>query len=171
MGRLAPGLGILIALVAVAVVVGSLTSGSSNKDSQSIIDDYRVNEAVRSVTVTDQNNQPIVLDKAMPNNTLITFWDATCGECETGLRTLQAFVAAHPNFLPIYINVKNPREQADQAMEMYGLRETYYDQAGDAFAAWSGTMPATYLVRNGAFQIFFPGRPSAEHLNALLTLE
>ncbi len=172
MGRLVPGLIAVIVLIAAAAMLGALSPDDSARLRQeSLIDNFRVRENIVPVSVTNQAGQTVVLDGTLPDNTLVTFWDAACGECRVGLQTIQSFVADSPQFKPIYVNVKNPREQADEAMRKYGLSETYYDQTGAALTAWSATIPATYLVRNGAFQVFFPGRPSAEHLNALLTLE
>lgn len=172
MGRLAPAVGIIIAIIAVAAVFGAFALGEPESQSDSTsIKDYLVTEAVKPVVVRDKNEQKVTLDSSMADKSLVTFWDATCAECRTGLPMIASFVAAHPEIKPIYINHQNTREQAEAALKEWGLAiETHYDTDGSAFNAWSGTTPATYYIRNGIFRVFFPGRPSAEQLNALLTI-
>lgn len=172
MGRLAPAIGLIVSIIALVVIFGALNPGDpKTKESDSIIDDYLVNEAVKPVVVRDKNNQKVTLDASLADKTLVTFWDATCAECRTGLPMIASFAVAHPELKPIYINHQNSREQAEAALKAWGLAiETHYDTDGSAFNAWSGTTPATYYIRNGIFRVFFPGRPSAEQLSALLTI-
>ncbi len=172
MGRLAPAIGIIVALVALTFIIGAFSTDQVSKgSSDSDISQFLVTEAVKSVVVQDETGQSVTLDQSLPDRTLVTFWDATCGECQVGLPMIVSFAAAHPEIKPILINVKNTREQAAEAIKKYNLSiETYYDPTGEAQAAWSGTMPATYYIRNGNFRVFFPGRPNAEQLNALLTV-
>jgi hypothetical protein len=171
MGRLAPAFGFLVAIVAIAVIFGVLSSDRSTTPSNAIIEQFLVNEPVKAVTVQDKDARSVELDQQLSDKTLVTFWDATCAECRIALPLIASFVAAHPEVSPIYINVKDTREQAETALKELNLAiETYYDSTGAAQAEWSGTMPATYYIRNGSFRVFFPGRPSADHLNALLTL-
>jgi thiol-disulfide isomerase/thioredoxin len=172
MGRLAPAIGFIVAIVAVAITFGALsTSEPSDKKSTSVIAEYLVNEKVPSVVVYDKTNKAVTLDSALPDKTLVTFWDATCGECRVGLPLIAGFAAEHPEIRPIYINRQNTPEQASQLLAELGLQiETLYDRDGSAFTAWSGTTPATYFIRNGTIRVFFPGRPNTDQLDALLTV-
>lgn len=170
---MAPAIGVLVAIIAAAVIFGGLSGANQteNRTTDSSIQQYLVREAVKPVTVRSETGSGVTLDSTLPDKTLITFWDATCAECRTGLPVIVAFIAAHPEVRPIYINHQNTIEQAKAALaEMNLAIETLYDTDGSAFSALSGTMPATYFIRNGEFRVFFPGRPSAEQLSALLTV-
>lgn len=173
MGRLAPAIGLLIAIVAVVVVIGVFSAGEGTKSvTDGPLEQFLVSEPVKKITVKTEAGQDVAIDATVSDKTLVTFWDASCPECQAGLPIIASFVAAHPEIKPIYINVKNAPEEAHDALKKLNLDiETYYDPTGTAQAVWSGTMPATYFIRNGSFRVFFPGRPNAEHLNALLTLE
>lgn len=167
-------IGFLLALVAIAIglsVFSSSPNSTATKSPDEILKPYLVDEAVKVVSVKDKDNKTLTLDETLPDKTLLTFWDATCGECAIALPLIDSFAKAHPEIHPLFINVKNTSEQADQALKKYNLSfVSLYDRDGSAFKAWSGTMPATYYIRGGRFKLFFPGRVSAEHLNALLTL-
>lgn len=163
-------------LVIVALAMGLSIFGADNNSNPSkadeIIQPYIVNEVVRPITLKNKEEADVVLDSSLPDKTLITLWDATCGECPVGLPIINTFAAAHPEINTIFINIKNDKAQAEEALKKYNLNfDTLYDREGVTTKVWFATMPATYFVRNGSFKVFFPGRVSAEHLNALLTLD
>ncbi|QQG50028.1 MAG: redoxin family protein [Candidatus Berkelbacteria bacterium] len=172
--RLILPIGFLLVVIAIAIGLSVFNTGPSytdNKKASELIKPYLVNEAIKPVTLKDGDGKIVTIDSSVPDKTLITLWDATCGECAIGLPVISAFAAAHPDINVVYVNVKNNKEQADEALKKYNLTfETLYDAEGATSKAWFATMPATYYIRGGYFKAFFPGRIGAEHLNAILTL-
>ncbi len=161
----------LIVILTGVVIFGSL-AGVSNKPQtpQEILKPFTVSEVVPSITVKDKDSKDVVIDEKTVSPTLVTFWDANCSECKVALPLLVSYNATHPQLKTIYINVKNdPELVATTLKELNISLDTLYDD-GTAFAKWFGTMPSTYFIKDSHIQLFFPGRVSQEHLDALSTL-
>jgi|GEM_PF-2338942 len=174
MGRLVPAVGLLLALVVIAIgfsVLSPANSPSDSSASRTAIEQFMIDEAIPTVTLRDAKGGEVVIDRTLPDKTLVTFWSSTCGECGVGLPIIEAFLVAHPEIKPIYINVNDGPDKAAEALRKYNVSlDTFYDSQGQAFAAWSATMPATYYIRHDRIRVFFPGRVNAEHLQALLAV-
>ncbi len=151
---------------------GDISSELKNeKTPTELLQPFIVMDDVPITVVRDKAGQAINIDGNLPDKTILTFWSAVCAECKMGLLEISKFTTEHPDFNDLYINVKDTVKDSEEALEGYKINiETLYDPDAKSYQKWQSTMPATYYISGGKIRVFFPGRPSAEHLNALLTL-
>lgn len=176
MSRLVFPLAFVIALIAFAMVFQSLQTSTNSQQSAEIKSDllqqYQIVPIpVPETSVTNSDQKKDSLSEVKTGKTILTFWSAECGECEAGLPVLDQFATDHPDVRVVLVNYKNDKETADAKLKELNIKlPTYYDFDGSNFISWEAVMPSSYFIQNGQVTIFFPGRVSVEHLNALLTI-
>jgi hypothetical protein len=130
------------------------------------ISQFAVSSEIPESYIVDENNSP--LDLATEEIMLVTFWRASCEECDQGLKDIQTFSDSHPDIKTVLINISDSVEIARQKLEDNKITlPTYYDQDLKTYTAWSGTIPASYYIENGKITYFFPGRVFPELLEQL----
>lgn len=165
---------VIIVVIFLVVVLRSPTSSqpTANTDLPKILQSYFANVTMPSAVVEDANGKRIRLDETIPSTGLVTFWSSTCNECSEALTTQRDFVKAHPNFQVSLVNVRDSLSVAKSELAKDSINfPSYYDTDSSASQSWSATMPASYYIKNGKILLYFPGRISLDHLNALLQIK
>lgn len=174
-GRLVAPIGFIVALSALAFVMQTLGNSSpANKPltGPELLKQFEIVEIDPPIAnLTDKDGKKVDLRPLLSKPVLITFWSVNCGECDTGLPILESFTKSQAQVAVILIDTKDESGDVEEKLKLLNVTlETFYDPDGATFQNWEATMPASYFIRNGKIKYFFPGRISAEHLDALLTV-
>ncbi|HUD20648.1 MAG TPA: TlpA disulfide reductase family protein [Candidatus Saccharimonadales bacterium] len=158
----------LIILVVAAMVLIS-THGDKSSSSNSLLDQYAVDETIPQVNLTDADGKTVALDTLGQQPTLLTFWSTGCSECKQALTDQQTFAKNNSKVNLAFVNYYGSVVDAQKKLGEYGITQpTYFDASGDAFNALSASMPSTYLLKDGQILYYFPGRIGSDILAQLL---
>ncbi len=156
------------------IVVGIFLSGTSETVNTKIdpndITPFAVDDALPASSIIDAQGKKVAIEQVVGSPTLVTFWNSSCNECVL-LLTEQKNILTGTALKPVLINIQDQPDVAAAKLNELGVTfPNYFDEQGTTFRSWSGTIPASYYISGNRIKYFFPGRMSAEHLRALLTL-
>lgn len=135
------------------------------------ISPFAVDDSLPMSDIVTSDGAKAVLAELLPAKAVVTFWSATCDQCNQLLKDQQELLG--PSTLPVLlINIQDTSADGQKKLNELGVKfPSYYDQNGTTFRAWEGTIPASYYIDHGRIKYFFPGRMSRQYIQTLLTLQ